>query len=95
LIDSISEKVRWQGSEKLIIVIDAGISSEDNLIELNKSGYDYICVSRSEHQKYRKMVNYNDLKEIFTTGGEKLRVQSFAHQITYKEVDKSENQTEL
>jgi len=43
--------------EKPIIVMDAGISTEDNLKMLKEKGYNYICVTR------RKLQNYEVLNE--------------------------------
>ena len=83
LINNISEKLKWTGNTKPIIVIDAGISSEDNLIDLYNEGYHYICVSKSEHRKYRKLVIENDLTDIFTASGAKLQVQSFDNELKY------------
>jgi hypothetical protein len=38
--------------KKRIVVIDAGIATEDNLKMLTDSKYDYVCVSRSSLKKY-------------------------------------------
>jgi len=83
LVTNISEKLKWTGNTKPIIVMDAGISSEENLIDLHNDGYDYICVSKSEHQKYRKLVIENELTDIFTGSGGRLQVQSFENEIKY------------
>jgi len=40
------------GTDKRIVVIDAGIATEDNLKTITKKGYDYVCVSRSSLKKY-------------------------------------------
>lgn len=90
LINNISEKAQWKGANKPVIVMDAGISSDDNLIELHRAGYDYIAVSRSEHQKYRKLVEPEELKEIRTNSDVKLQVQAFEHEIIYKIDEKGE-----
>ena len=37
---------------KRIVVIDAGIATEENLKTITKKGYDYVCVSRSSLKKY-------------------------------------------
>ena len=42
-----------QTLRKPIIVMDAGISSEDNLAMLKEKQYDYICVSRSKLKDYQ------------------------------------------
>ena len=38
---------------KRIVVIDAGIATEDNLKMITEKGYDYVCVSGSSLKKYR------------------------------------------
>ena len=38
--------------KKRIVVIDAGIATEDNLKTITDMGYDYVCVSRSDLKKY-------------------------------------------
>ena len=50
---TIIEKLRHKtGAEKQIVVLDAGIATEDNLTLLQQKGYDYMCVSRSGLGKY-------------------------------------------
>ena len=39
-------------AKKALVVIDAGIATEDNLAMITKNGYDYLCVSRSNLGKY-------------------------------------------
>ncbi len=40
-------------AKKAIVVIDAGIATEDNLKMIKDNGYDYICVSRSSLKNYK------------------------------------------
>jgi len=40
-------------TSKPLIVMDAGISTEDNLTMLREKGYDYICVTRSKLKDYQ------------------------------------------
>jgi hypothetical protein len=47
---------------KPIIVMDAGISSEDNLKLLKEKGYSYMCVSRSGLTKYKIDENRTPIK---------------------------------
>ena len=49
IIDKLFKKT---SAQKQIVVLDAGIASEDNLILLKEKGYDYMCVSRSGLRKY-------------------------------------------
>ena len=48
-------------SIKPIVVIDAGIATDDNLLMLKSNGYQYVCVSRSKLKEY-KQVNTNIVK---------------------------------
>lgn len=45
-----------------IVVLDAGISTEDNLKLLKKNQFDYMCVSRSGMSKYSIDTNSNPVK---------------------------------
>ena len=49
---SISTAKRTDKTVKPVVVIDAGIATEDNLKMLVDKGYDYVCVSRSSLNKY-------------------------------------------
>lgn len=42
---------------KPVVVLDAGIATEDNIRLLRDNGYDYICVSRSKLKHYRADIN--------------------------------------
>lgn len=52
IIDKLSSQTSLDQTQKQIVVIDAGIATEDNLILLKEEGYDYMCVSRSGLRKY-------------------------------------------
>ncbi|MDR1897976.1 MAG: IS1634 family transposase, partial [Prevotellaceae bacterium] len=52
------EKLRLStssASKKAIVVIDAGISTKDNLEKIVSKGYEYVCVSRSNLTKYSEV----------------------------------------
>ena len=40
-------------AKKALVVIDAGIATEDNLAMIKAKGYDYLCVSRSNLKSYK------------------------------------------
>lgn len=40
-------------AKKALVVIDAGIATEDNLAMIKEKGYDYLCVSRSNLKTYQ------------------------------------------
>jgi hypothetical protein len=56
LIQSVSKQLCIEG-EKPLVVMDAGISTEDNLALLrsDKYNYDYVCVSRTVPKEYNKL----------------------------------------
>lgn len=64
MIDTLSSKTRvpsGNGIQKTLIVIDAGIATEDNLEKIKSKGYNYLCVSR------RRLTDYelaDDMKTV-------------------------------
>jgi len=64
-IVEIIDKLRMATSEtqtsknKAIVVIDAGIATEENLALIVAKGYDYVCVSRSNLKKYSEIKGKN------------------------------------
>jgi hypothetical protein len=38
---------------RAVVVIDAGIATEENLAMLSENNFDYVCVSRSKLKDYR------------------------------------------
>ena len=44
-----------QETKPITVVIDAGISSEENLQYLREHGYDYICVARNKPIDYEQL----------------------------------------
>ena len=60
IIDHLSTRTSFAG-RKPIVVIDAGIATDDNLLMLKSEDYQYVCVSRSKLKEY-KAVNSNIVK---------------------------------
>lgn len=56
LVNALSIKTSFSG-RKPIVVIDAGIATDENLKMLKSKHYDYMCVSRSNLKKYRADTN--------------------------------------
>jgi hypothetical protein len=56
VIDKLSYATSYTG-RKPIIVMDAGIATEGNIIMLRRKGYDYVCVSRSHMKNYYADIN--------------------------------------
>lgn len=54
--------------QKALVVIDAGIATDDNLEMIKNKGYDYLCVSRSNLKKYNVDPNDSGIKIIDTRG---------------------------
>lgn len=54
MVDGIIAKnpVSSDSDQKVLVVIDAGIASEDNLKLLREKGYNYLCVSRNKPNNY-------------------------------------------
>lgn len=52
MIDKLS---RCTGAEHPIVVLDAGIATEDNLKMIRAKGYHYVCVSRSKLKDYQSI----------------------------------------
>jgi Transposase DDE domain len=50
IIDNL--RIQTSDEKRAIVVIDAGIATEDNLAILKAKGYDYVCVSRSKIKNY-------------------------------------------
>lgn len=58
LINDLSEQLSSNG-DKPLIVMDAGIATEENLnlIRSEKHNYDYLCVSRNKPKEYEKLTD--------------------------------------
>jgi len=59
-----------------IVVIDAGISSEDNLKQLKENGYNYVCVSRNKPISFEEINNF-EMKSIYTSNEEEIQATLF------------------
>jgi hypothetical protein len=75
-------------NKKPVIIMDAGIASEDNLVGVYNLGYDYLVVSRSEHNKVREQIDENQLVGFKNASGQDVYVKSFKNQLKYKDQDK-------
>lgn len=65
-VEYLSKRTSTNG-EKPIVVIDAGIATDDNLDTLKKKGYPYVCVSRSKLKDYlsegSKIIKLHDKRD--------------------------------
>jgi Transposase DDE domain len=74
---SIIDNLRSATSEhqkKAMVVIDAGIATEENLTLLTAKGYDYLCVSRSKLKDY-KPVEGCEPQQVVTKNNQTLGLQ--------------------
>lgn len=62
LLNAVSKQFTHE-REKPLVVMDAGISTEENLEVLRKDKYDYVCVSRTMPKEYKKL---SDKPEVIT-----------------------------
>jgi len=73
LINSLKEQLDFDSqTEKPLIVMDAGISTEENL-ELIRNDYDYVCVSRTVPKEYTLLSN--TATEISDNRGNKIELE--------------------
>ena len=70
-------------SNKAIIVMDAGISTEENLKMVKEKGYDYLCVTRSKIKNYTTQ-NTETIKTVY----DKKQQEISLHKVTVE--DKSD-----
>ena len=54
MIDTLSQKTRTPSNpeRKVLVCLDAGIATEENLRKIKEKGYDYLCVSRTRLTDY-------------------------------------------
>lgn len=54
MVESLAKQsgVRKNEKDRALVVIDAGIATEDNLRKIREAGYDYLCVSRQRLSNY-------------------------------------------
>jgi len=61
-------------TKKALVVIDAGIATEDNLKMLREKGYDYLCVTRSKLKQYN-IASGTAVKTIYNKKEQKITLQ--------------------
>ena len=67
-----------------VIIMDAGIASEDNLKYALSEGCDYICVSRSSHKDIREKLDKEKLVGFINKNKDEVRAQLFTQDIEYE-----------
>src|SRR6266511_1101847 len=76
-VEDMIDKLRINTSNsahKALVVIDAGIATEDNLKMLRKKGYDYLCVTRSTLKQY-SIASGTAVKTIYNKKEQKIELQ--------------------
>lgn len=74
-------------NQKPCIIMDAGIATEDNLKMLLKEGYEYICVSRSEHNNLIKKVDESELVTFKNKSNKELSALMFKEAFDYEDIN--------
>lgn len=54
MVDTLKSKTRVpnDSNNKVLVCLDAGISTEENLLKIKEKGYNYLCVSRRRLTEY-------------------------------------------
>lgn len=83
MVDTLAKKTRVPNNpkSKTLVVMDAGIATEDNLTRIKERGYNYLCVSR------RRLTDYqleDDMKSVTV-------LDSREREITLREVKREKN----
>ena len=68
MVDTLAAKTRVPADpeQKVLVCLDAGIATEDNLREIKSRGYDYLCVSRTRLTDYELAEDTNTVKVLDT-----------------------------
>ena len=67
-------------NRKPMVILDAGIATEDNLKVLKGNGYDYLCVTRSKLKDYAIAENSLGKLEIFDKRNQRIEIQEVEKQ---------------
>jgi hypothetical protein len=80
-LPQIIDKLRPQTSEekRAVVVIDAGIATQENLALIRAKGYDYVCVSRSKIKDY-KIAPESTIKQVMTKNEQFISLQKVEKQ---------------
>jgi transposase len=73
-VDALARNVSPSNGTPLV-VLDAGISTKENLQLLKERGYDYVCVTRSKLKDYVPAPNSAGVVEIFDQRGQKIEIR--------------------
>jgi transposase len=79
-----------QLDRKPMVVIDAGIATEDNLVMLKSKGFNYLCVTRSKLKNYILCNENTPARQISDRKGNLIEIQ-----MVKPEIKKSKNQADV
>jgi len=88
VLDDLKASTSNAVTEKRLIIMDAGIATQENIALLLQKGYDYIVISRKKHNQLLKQVNPEDLVSFTNKTGEELKAKAFVEPIEYEDSDK-------
>ena len=91
VLDELEKTTKYK---KPVVVIDAGIATEDNLKMALKRGFDYICVSRSAHSNFIEQVSGQKLKTFINKSKEQVKAQFFDSELVYEKQGQPHRHTE-
>ncbi|MFZ4548293.1 MAG: IS1634 family transposase [Bacteroidales bacterium] len=72
------------GIQRPVIVMDAGISTEENLKASLSKGIDYLCVSRAGHKELLEKIDKDNLVCFVNKGGQEVKTQLFFRDVEYQ-----------
>ena len=73
MVDNI--RLCTRGSHRAIVVLDAGIATEENLTLLQEKGYDYVCVCRGKINDYQSPPD-SSIQKITSKAGETITLEN-------------------
>lgn len=83
----VADSKKQYNQSRPVIIMDAGIATEENLKYALSEGCDYICVSRSSHSDIREELDKENLKHFTNKSEDEVRAKLFSRTIKYKKAD--------
>ena len=81
MVDTLAGKTRVPADtdQRVLVCLDAGIATEDNLAEIRERGYDYLCVSRTRLTDYELAEDARTVK-VLDTKKQEIRLTRVRHE---------------
>lgn len=80
IIDNL--RIQTSDEKRAIVVIDAGIATEDNSALIKAKGYDYVCVSRTKIKDY-KIDSNGEIRHLMTKANQIITLQKVEKETDY------------